>query len=76
MIIHSVETSVRVPRGDKVAIRGDGSKVLLALSEIQDTTRQLLTALAPPQGVEPTVTISVGTVDVIITAAYTEEDGS
>lgn len=73
MITHSVDTQIRVPRGDSGHIRGKGSHVLLALSQIQDAVRDLLTALEPPQGVDPTVTISLSATDVLITAAYTEK---
>ena len=71
MITHSVDTRIRVPRGDSGHIRGQGGQVLVALSELQDAARQALVALDPPQGAEATLTISLGATDVLITASYT-----
>ena len=74
MITRTVDTKVRVPRGDSGQIRGIASQILTAQTEITDGILAVVRALEPPHGVEPIVTIELGTHDILITAHYTEDD--
>ncbi len=67
---HSIDATVRVPRGDSGHIRGDASVVLVALSELQDAVRACASEVKAPAGIEPTITITLGATEVGITASW------
>ncbi len=75
MITRTVETDVKVPRGDSGHIRGPASEVLVALSDIRTAIRECANKIEAPQGVDPTATIQLSQTDVHITVTYTEDEG-
>ena len=76
MITRTVETSVRVPRGDSGHIRGPASEVLTALGEIQAAVADCANRLKAPQGVDPIATIALSQTDIHITVTYTEDEAT
>ncbi|KKK56768.1 hypothetical protein LCGC14_3061210 [marine sediment metagenome] len=71
----TVETDVRVPRGDSGHIRGPASEVLVALTAIQTAIAACANEVEAPQGVDPIATISLSQTDVHVSVSYTEDDG-
>ncbi len=76
MITRTVETDVKVPRGDTGNIRGPATEVLTALTEIQNAVSDCANRIKAPQGVDPVATIALSQTDVHITVTYTEDDAS
>ena len=74
MITRTVETDVKVPRGDSGNIRGPASEVLTALTAIQTAVADCANRIKAPQGVDPTATIQLSQTDVHVTVTYTEDD--
>ena len=70
----TVETDVRVPRGDSGLIRGPTSEVLVALTAIQEAVTDCANRIDAPAGVDPIVTISLSQIDVKVSVSYTEDD--
>ncbi len=73
--IRTVETDVRVPRGDSGHIRGPVSEVLLALTELQEAVVECANQIEAPAGVDPVATISLSQTEVHVSVSYTEEGG-
>ena len=73
MTTRTVETDVRVPRGDSGHIRGPASEVLVALTAIQDAVAECANGVEAPQGVDPIATITLSTTDVSVSVSYTED---
>ena len=73
-IRRTVETDVRVPRGDSGHIRGPASEVLVALGDIQNAVTECANSIDAPAGVDPIVTISLSQVDVKVSVSYTEDE--
>ncbi len=74
MTTRTVETDVRVPRGDSGHIRGPASEVLTALTEIQDAIAECANQIDAPAGVDPAATISLTQTDAHVSVSYTEGD--
>ena len=74
MITRTVETDVKVPRGDSGNIRGPATEVLAALTEIQNAIVDCANRIKAPAGVDPTATIALSQTDVHVTVTYTEDE--
>ncbi len=70
----TVETDVRVPRGDSGLIRGPTSEVLVALTDIQTAVTDCANRIDAPAGVDPIVTNNLTQTDVHVSVSYTEDD--
>ncbi len=75
MITRTVETDVRVPRGDAGHIRGPASEILTALRDVQAAVAECANGVKAPQGVDPVATINLTQTDVHISVSYTEDEG-
>ncbi len=71
----TVETDVRVPRGDSGNIRGPATEVLAALTELQEAVTECANRISLPAGVDPIATISLSQTDVHVSVSYTDEEG-
>ena len=75
-IRRTVETAMRITRGDSGLIRGPGSEVLVALTEIQEAVTDCANRIDAPAGVDPIVTISLSQIDVKVSVSYTEDEAT